>query len=79
MRTNVIIVNKVSIDDHLSDAIPKGLDASGNQNYFEGVGNEIRTNRQRLDPTLDIKAEGVKSSGTWMGDKRILAAADGWR
>ena len=42
MRTNIIIMHKVSTDLNLSEAVTKGLEASGIQKYLEGLGKNFK-------------------------------------
>ena len=60
VRTKVIKVNKVGTEDNLSDALTKGLDATGIQKHLEGVGIEVRSDRHAIAPELDSKEQGAE-------------------
>ena len=55
----MIVVNKVGTDDNLSDAFTKGLDAASVQRHPKGVGIQVRSDRHRMAPELDIIAQGA--------------------
>ena len=53
-------MNKVGADDNLSDALTKGVDAAAINRHHERVGIEIRTDRHKIAPELDSKAQGAE-------------------
>ena len=64
-RRMAIIVNKVSTDDNLSDALTKEVNAAGIQKHVEGAGTEIRTDRQRV-----ARKSTTKSTARRTGPRR---------
>ena len=53
------MVNKVRPDDNLLDAVTEGLDAASVPKPLEGVGIEIRSDRHKMAPELDNKAQSA--------------------
>jgi len=56
----VFVLEKVSTDDNLADALTKGVDASAIQYHLEGVMIEIRHDRHPLAPELDKEGGGAE-------------------
>ena len=54
-----VVLNKVSTDDNLADALTKGVDASAIAHHVNGTGLQLRQDRHGLAPVLegDAKAE----------------------
>ena len=56
----VFILEKVSTDDNLADALAKGVDATSIQARLEGIRVELRCDRHQLAPTLETKSAGAE-------------------
>ena len=51
----------MSTDVNLADASTEGLGVMAIQKHLPGVGMEIRTNRHKIAPELDLKTAGSEN------------------